>query len=182
MPSPRFDRIYKALEAIRKTHRGRLTRRHVVDAARSRRHPLHREFGNLWDDKVAADRARLERAGQLIRYVTVVVTNKPIKIVAPVYVHNPSAPLNVASYVALRGEDFSFEDAKAIMLAEVSRIESCVDRARGAASQLERTHPGIVAALEAALRRVVGLVARLEHHPNRHKRLGKRHEAHRISA
>jgi tRNA A37 N6-isopentenylltransferase MiaA len=44
----------------------------VVKAARSKRHPLHKEF--IWDDEEAAERYRMERARYIIRSLEVVVT------------------------------------------------------------------------------------------------------------
>ncbi len=55
------------LTAIR-DERGSLTPALVVDTARDPEHPLHSRFE--WDDTTAAEKWRLEQAGQLLRIVT----------------------------------------------------------------------------------------------------------------
>lgn len=50
--------------------RGRLTAAIVLEEARDPGHPLHTRFE--WDDTVAAERYRLEQAGELIRRVKIV--------------------------------------------------------------------------------------------------------------
>lgn len=59
------------LQAIRDEH-GSLTPALVVDVARDPEHPLHSRFE--WDDSRAAEKWRLEQAGQLLR-----VTYRPIE-------------------------------------------------------------------------------------------------------
>ena len=50
--------------------RGRLTASILLEEARDSGHPLHTRFE--WDDSVAAERYRLEQAGELIRRVKIV--------------------------------------------------------------------------------------------------------------
>lgn len=75
------------LQAIRDEH-GSLTPALVVDAARDPEHPLHARFE--WDDTVAAEKWRLEQAGQLLR-----VTFRP----------DPERPVDLRAFVAIKGED-----------------------------------------------------------------------------
>jgi hypothetical protein len=63
------QRVGHELDRIRSTSSG-LTRRAVVDTARSTKHYLHRYF--TWDDQAAAELYREEEAGHLIRSVVVV--------------------------------------------------------------------------------------------------------------
>lgn len=56
------------LEKVRTAHRGRLHPKHVVDAARDPKSPLHDKFE--WDDRKASEAYRLQQATELIRQVT----------------------------------------------------------------------------------------------------------------
>lgn len=60
----------EALEVIREKNDGDLTADTVVDAARRKRSPLHKEFE--WDDEAAAEEFRKEQARDLIRHIKVV--------------------------------------------------------------------------------------------------------------
>lgn len=60
-----------ALQRLYDSH-GLLTKPMVVEAARPAQSPLHDEFD--WDDSEAAERWRLEQAGQLFRRIKVVIT------------------------------------------------------------------------------------------------------------
>lgn len=75
------------LQAIRDEH-GSLTPALVVDVARAPEHPLHSRFE--WDDSVAAEKWRLEQAGQLLR-----VTYKPIA----------GKPHDLRAFSAVKGEE-----------------------------------------------------------------------------
>ena len=61
------DEIGGALTEIAANHNGELQPQHVVEAAKDRRHPLHKHFE--WDDKKAADAFRLDQARSIIRIV-----------------------------------------------------------------------------------------------------------------
>jgi hypothetical protein len=65
------QKVGEALEQIRRNHNGRLTSKDVLDEARKSSHPLHKAFE--WDDGKAAERWRLEQAGQIIRSIEIVV-------------------------------------------------------------------------------------------------------------
>jgi len=149
----RIARIEQAMEGIRKSHRGRLTKRAVVDAARNKRHSLHREFD--WNDRRMADKARLIRAGELIRLVTVVVTHNPIRIVCPAFVKDPKVPQRVPGYIAVTSEELNMNDAEHLIVMEVDRIAGGIERARGLALELEKRFPGLVNELASALEKIV---------------------------
>lgn len=80
------------LQAIRDEH-GSLTPALVVDVARDPEHPLHSRFE--WDDTLAAEKWRIEQAGQLLR-----VTYRPI----------PGKPHDLRAFSAIRGEDTPTSD------------------------------------------------------------------------
>lgn len=61
--------LREALQGIADEH-GRLTARIVLDEARNPKHVLHNRFE--WDNKVAAEKYRIEQARELIRRVRVV--------------------------------------------------------------------------------------------------------------
>ena len=75
------------LQAIRDEH-GALTPRLVVDTAADPDHPLHSRFD--WDDSTAADKWRIEQAGQLLR-----ITYRP----------DPTKPVELRFFAAVRGEN-----------------------------------------------------------------------------
>lgn len=75
------------LTAVREEH-GTLTPRLLVDIARDPEHPLHHRFE--WDDSKAAEKWRLEQAGQLLR-----VTYAPL----------PGKPRDMRAFMAVRGDD-----------------------------------------------------------------------------
>lgn len=79
--------LIAVLEGIR-DESGDLTPRLVVDAARPTDSPLHSHFE--WDDTLAAEKWRLDQAGQLLR-----VTFKP----------DPTQPTHLRAFVAIKGED-----------------------------------------------------------------------------
>jgi len=80
------------LQAIRDEH-GSLTPALVVEVARNPGHPLHSRFE--WDDSVAAEKWRLEQAGQLLR-----VTFRPIE----------GKATDLRAFVAVKGEDSHTSD------------------------------------------------------------------------
>lgn len=61
--------IGEALEDIKTSTGGELRAKDVLDAARDKRHVLHKHFE--WDDNVAAERYRLDQARGIIRVVRV---------------------------------------------------------------------------------------------------------------
>lgn len=80
--------LLSELQAIR-DERGELTPALVVETARDPEHPLHSRFE--WDDSVAAEKWRLEQAGQLLRVV---------KLPA-----DPSRADDLRAFVAVKGKD-----------------------------------------------------------------------------
>jgi hypothetical protein len=68
------SRVNAELEALRQLHDGFLKQEHVVQAARVEGSALHEDFSRqgLWDEARAAERARLEYAGRIIRLYVVV--------------------------------------------------------------------------------------------------------------
>lgn len=155
MPSERLEAIRDALETIRMANGGVLTRTAVVDAARSKRSPLHREFD--WDDKSAAQKQRLDRAQELITWVVVTTVYKAQHTTAPMYVRNPRAKTGEQGHVSLTQEDLTREDARNIVLAEVDRCEYNIIRARSVAAVLEAEHryPGLSTQLEQMLEALI---------------------------
>ena len=69
------SRVNAELAALADLH-GTLKQQQVVEAAREAGTALHEQFAceGLWDEAVAAERARLEFAGRLIRLYTVRLT------------------------------------------------------------------------------------------------------------
>lgn len=61
--------IGEALHAISEKADGQLKPHAVVEAARDRKHPLHKHFE--WDDKIAADAYRLDQARAIIRVIRI---------------------------------------------------------------------------------------------------------------
>lgn len=70
------DRATVALQAIYDERR-ELTAEIVVKIATDPDHPLHAEFE--WDDSAAAEQYRLEQARSLIRRVTIVLEDHPVR-------------------------------------------------------------------------------------------------------
>jgi len=67
------DVAMKALEAIREEKGEGFRPADVVEAARAKRHPFHKEFE--WNDAVAAQAHRLERAKYIIRSLEITVSS-----------------------------------------------------------------------------------------------------------
>ncbi len=84
--------LREQLQTIRDEH-GALSPALVVEVARDPEHPLHGRFE--WDDTLAAEKWRLEQAGQLLR-----VTFRP----------DPKKPVDLRAFVAVKGEDSATSD------------------------------------------------------------------------
>lgn len=153
----RKERIARALEGITRANGGRLTPELIVEAARPRRSVLHTEFD--WSNESAAHKFRLEQARQLITYVTVRVTHRSAVYDAPVYVRDPAAQANEQGYVPLGARNIA--DARALIVAELDRCASCIERARSIAAALDQRHRGIQSELETMLTRLVAVQERL---------------------
>lgn len=106
---------HKELERIRKKNGGALDAVAVVEASRSKRAVLHKEFE--WDDAVAAEEHRRERARYLMRHIVVVVEDLDDKeIDAPAYVAERRKD-DMRSYAPLE-DVMSDPDRRAVMLHE----------------------------------------------------------------
>lgn len=64
------DKAFSEVDKIRKKNDGRVTAGSVVDQARPRRNPLHKQFE--WDDSKAAEEFRKEEARTMLRSIEVV--------------------------------------------------------------------------------------------------------------
>lgn len=152
MANERKEGIRRELEALCKKH-GRLTREVVVQWAQTnKRSYLHKEFE--WDIGKAAYQHWLDRAGELIRYVTVMVVSGTREIKVPAYVHDPDIPVNAGGYVPTM-RDRSYQSARRIMLEEMQRCEQAIERARGLCAALGTKHAGIESELEQMLSHIV---------------------------
>ena len=148
----RQDKIRSAIEALRDKH-GRITAQRLVRAARSFKHPLHNEFE--WDDRKAAAANRIDRANELIRFVTVVTVSKNERIVTPFYVRDPAMKGNEPGMIAITSDLIDRVSAEKIMLAELERCESSIKRARTVVGQLDKGHRGLSLRLEQMLAAIV---------------------------
>ena len=111
---------------------GRLTAETVVERARSENSTLHGYFD--WDDKEAADKWRLEQAGQLIRRVRPYITYERVNVRSIGYVRDPEAEgPGYRSTAKLRTER---ERAAEAMLYEIERAEAACNRAQKVAISL----------------------------------------------
>ena len=108
--------------------------RRVFEAARNPNNPLHGEF--VWDGEAAIVELGLETAARLIRTLKVEVVVDSIKIAAPYYVSDPRENED-RNYVPLVDVKRSEDMARAVMLDELSRIESAINRARAISGVLE---------------------------------------------
>lgn len=163
-PSASKEETRKAI-LRRELHRiagkhGRITPEIVVKAAADPSSPLYREFD--WNDQTAAHTARLDRARQLITYVTVTVIRKKERITTVYYVRDPRKGPREQGYVSLSAPDLRRNDASDIMMAELDRCEAAIDRARGVVSVLDGRFPGLREDLEGLLEEVVRVRRRVE--------------------
>lgn len=90
-------RVIRAQYRIIRKRFGAVTPRNIVEHARDPQCPLHRFFD--WDDTSAAEKWRLEQAGNLIRRVQVFVTRDGVK--QPVRVYVSSVRNDVRQYEEL---------------------------------------------------------------------------------
>ncbi len=157
MDSKRIDQLKKELEKIRIANGGRLTRQAVVKAARKAKGSvLHSMFD--WNVDKAAERHWLDRAQEIItRYVTVTVIHRARKITSVFYVSDPRAKKNDGGYVAINQKDIQRNDAIQIVLNEVDRCKSSIERARNVADVLDSKFPGTAAQLQQMLEQLIAL-------------------------
>jgi hypothetical protein len=127
----------KALEAIRLANGERLTPEAVVEAAKNPAHPLHYEFD--WDDQSAAQQQRLSTARAIIRSVQINIQMDSRIVSSICYVRDPKAAHKEQGYVAMSQSRRQREEAHQILMAELSRVESAIRRARHIAGALNLT-------------------------------------------
>ena len=161
MSSRKQDEIRRALEDIRKKNGGKITRQLVVKAAmKDKKGPLGRLFE--WNKDKAAMAHWLERAQEVIvRYTTITVVTKAQKITSVAYVRDPDAKTNEGGYVSLTQSEFDRRQATQILLNELDRIRSGVERGRDIAGILDAQHPGLSMMFEKMLMEIVTLRDRL---------------------
>jgi hypothetical protein len=133
--------------------RGETTPDRVFAAAKDPSSPLHDEF--IWDGETAVRELGLETAARLIRLIKVEIVVDSVKIAAPYYVSDPRDN-EERNYVRLQDVKRSDDMAKAVMLDELSRIESALNRARAISGFLEMTNE-----FETMLSSVVSIRARI---------------------
>lgn len=129
---------------------GRITAKRLVDAARDKKHPLHKDF--IWDDKRAAEKHRLDRAREIIQSVRVVVTTETQRISCVGYVRDPSVDPRLQGMISTARLQTESEMAYAVLQQEANRIQSMVERARQFA---------VVVNLEDELEDILRSIARL---------------------
>lgn len=117
-----------ALEEIANAHDGLLRPEDVVNAATSKKHPLHHLFE--WNDSRAAHEHRLNQARQLIKSVKVVVTSETKSVETVYYVRDPRQGNNEQGYVALPRLKTDSEIAANAVAQEFGRALAALQRAR----------------------------------------------------
>ena len=110
--------------------------RDVLDdmTARPEGSPLHNKF--QWDLEKAAYAQWLSTARNLIAAVRVEVTIRSVRILAPAFVRDPSALACETGYVSTGRLRNHSEMAREAVVAEINRVISAIQRARGVAASL----------------------------------------------
>lgn len=152
--------IYRAELAKLEARHGTLTAEIVRDAAVKKTSPLHDWF--TWDKDAASLKWQLEEARRLIRYVTVTVTERSVKVTVPYYVRDPKKASDQPGYIGITSDELNRRDATTIIAAEVTRCENSIARARGMAEVLSERFPGLDDDLEQALASLLRVKVRLE--------------------
>ena len=135
---------------------GRLTKAAVLAKARIKGTALFAEFQRrgLWDNKRAAEKARLDHAGELIRrYIVISVINRDVKVTSVGYVKDPSNDHNIAGYRRLDAMDK--RSAEQAVDNELSACESIIRRGRAVAAVLDTKYPGLLDFFETALAAII---------------------------
>ena len=147
MSSERRNQIRDELERIRLANDGRLTADAVVEAAKNAKNILHAEF--IWDNKKAAETQRLDRAREIIvTYATIIVIHKSHKIQAPMYVRDPNAASDEQGHISINPAEIRENSARGVMLIELGRCESAINRARRVVAVLATQYPNLEIELE----------------------------------
>lgn len=113
---------------------GTLSPHDVVESARHEDSPLHSYF--TWDDTEAAKRYRLYQASALIRKVRIEVGESAQAVSCPIYVRNPEAAPNTREYQNVFVVRNDADKAREVMLDEMKRIISAIERAKRVAAVL----------------------------------------------
>ena len=85
------EKAYAETERIKAKNGGVLTAGMVVEKARAKRNPLHKQFE--WDNDIAAEEHRLEQARTMLRSIQVVYAEAPQVAPQRVYVTTTEPPL-----------------------------------------------------------------------------------------
>ena len=134
---------------------GRLTPAAVVEDAKQKDSPLHSLF--IWNTKEAAKQYWLDRAGELIRVVRVVMSTETTQIVVPQYIRDPDRPAREQGYIRtdlLRSDPVGSRQALQV---EFERAGAALKRARAVAVGL-----GLADDVDMLLEQVTGLRQRVE--------------------
>jgi hypothetical protein len=143
---------------------GRITKKAIVaKARRNKNSELHRKFRarGLWNDRTAAEEAREQFAGELMRrYLTIRVVHRNVRVSSVSYVHDPDIPHNAPGMRQL--SSFNQKSAELAVATEIAACEAAIRRARAIAHVLDAMHPGLLDRLEQALELLIA--ARTELH------------------
>jgi EAL domain-containing protein (putative c-di-GMP-specific phosphodiesterase class I) len=123
----------RALARVASAHGGLLTPEAVVKEAADPASPLHRYFE--WDNRKAAHQFRIEQARRLIRSVEIDVSVSASRsvVVAPRYVSAPTR----SGYLSISDLSRDPDEARAAVVAEMTRAAAALRRARTIAAVLE---------------------------------------------
>jgi hypothetical protein len=122
----------QVLRELENAH-GRVTASLLVTQAKNPKHPLHGDF--TWDDKKAGHEYRLSQARQIINSVRVVVTTDTLKFSTVGYVKDPA--VSGEGYVSTAQVRTEAENAHAVLLSEVGRLQSILERVKELAAALD---------------------------------------------
>jgi hypothetical protein len=123
-----------ALEEIAAKHEGKHSPDIIVAEAFDKNNKLHECFN--WDNDSAGHQYRLDQARALIRVVRIHITTTRRRIDSIAYVRDPAASPHEQGYVSIITVKKSHTDALAVLEAELSRVQSLIDRARDIAETL----------------------------------------------
>jgi len=120
------------LIALDKKHN--LTPTDVVEAAKDPKSPIHHHF--CWDDTEAAHRYRIQQARSLIVSVRTIITTVDGGTVVPVFVRDTTREPSEQGYTSIAGIKPKSKQARSLLLYEVGRALSILQRATSIADQL----------------------------------------------
>jgi hypothetical protein len=128
----------------------------LLEAARRKEHVLHNGYGFDWNDKSAATKYNLDVARRLIS-MRVRVVHKTTTVSCPVYVRNPEKQPGEPGYRSIYQIRDEKENARDVVIAELQRVQSALERAKAVAGAL-----GLSSEFGALLEAVTGLRLRAE--------------------